>query len=200
VTEWKLFDTEVAHVSTAEFHRDRERAPHLEQEFHRPRLERARDFIVDLWDSERPNLMVSDLGCGDGGLLKLLPLDLPAWGYDFTPANVRAATEERLVAVRLCDVFGADWRDVVIGGVVVLTEVLEHLTNPRQVLGDLVDRGARWIIASSPVNETAAEHAPEHAWAWDFDGYAELFINSGWRVDKHETLGYFQIIQASRKR
>jgi hypothetical protein len=87
VTEHKLFTGDIPHVSTAAFHADRERAPHLEQPAHWARLQRARLFVGDasraLLDAGHTTLVsVSDLGCGDGGLLQLLT-DLPdvtGWG------------------------------------------------------------------------------------------------------------------------
>jgi hypothetical protein len=81
--EWKLFEGDVPHVSTPEFHKDRARAPHVDQPHHRPRLQRACELVVDAADelvveaslsqtSTAAVVDVSDLGCGDGGLLQLL--------------------------------------------------------------------------------------------------------------------------------
>src|ERR1044072_3998944 len=100
--EYKLFEGDIPYVSTAEFHKDRERAPHVEQPEHRARLELALDCVraAAHWYGE-PTL--SDLGAGDGGFLSMVaPYVGRAWGYDLCPANI-AGAEERGVDVRFAD-------------------------------------------------------------------------------------------------
>src|SRR5438445_3889882 len=173
MAEYRLFEGDVPYVSTAEFHKDRERAPHLEQAWHQPRLLLAAELVHQAAES-CGGASVSDLGCGDGGLLSLIQKDdqiLGAWGYDFCPANV-AGWAERDVQAWSLDVFGSGWDDAEIGTVVVMTETLEHLADPHGVLARLRDRGAARLVCSSPWNENQAQHCPEHAWAWDRAGYA----------------------------
>lgn len=78
---WRLSDSATPHVSTAQFHADRSRATHLEDPHHRPRLDLAAEFIRQAAAGGAATL--SDLGCGDGGLLALIQHDVTAWGYDF---------------------------------------------------------------------------------------------------------------------
>lgn len=195
--EHKLFEGAVPYVSTFEFHKDRERAPHLEQEWHRPRLERAAEFarfVVNRLPD--PFRTLSDLGCGDGGLLSLLK-DIPGaemWGYDFAPANA-AGWRERGVVAQALDVFGADIQRVRIGAVAVMTEVLEHLEDPHDVL-HWVRGTARYLVCSSPWNENQNSHCAEHAWAWDLEGYASMIEHAGWTIDRHEQVGLFQVVLA----
>lgn len=184
--EWGPFS---ADVSTLDFHRDRDRAPHLEQGAHRPRLLAAAKAIRDLGDG----MTVSDLGCGDGGLLSLLA-DLEAWGYDFQPSNA-AGWAERGVKAEALDVFGADRDKVRAGDVAVLTEVLEHLADPHEVLRWLP---SRYVVASSPRIETGERHAQEHAWAWNEPGFAKLFADTGWTVLRHGMIGWSQLVVAER--
>lgn len=197
MAEWKLFDTEIPHVSTFEFHQDRERAPHLEQSWHQPRLFAAANFVRQLAEIT-PLATVSDLGCGDGGLLSLVQYDrnvLSAWGYDFAPANA-AGWAERGVTASALDVFGADWDQVKLGRIVVMTEVLEHLADPHGVLRRIRQDGALHLVCSSPWNETPQSHCEEHAWAWDMAGYAEMLAGAGWRVTRHDDVGLFQVVMA----
>ncbi len=200
MTEHKLFEGETPYVSTAEFHADRERAPHLEQEFHTGRLQLAASFVREAAD-ELGGASVSDLGCGDGGLLSLVQDDPPvlrAWGYDFCPANSQGWAERGVMA-RLLDVFSTppDSPDAPeIGTIVVLTEVLEHLADPHGVLRALPSQGAARLVCSSPWNENLRMHSPEHAWAWDLEGYAGLIMDAGWTVLRHEQAGLFQVISA----
>lgn len=200
--EWCLTDEPVPRVSTFEFHEDRPRAPHLEQEGHRPRLLRARDFVADVASRTGP-VTVSDLGCGDGGLLSLvqgLPGVTRAWGYDFHPAS-QSGWAERGVTAYARDVFNQDspvnegLPGPEYGDVVVVTEVLEHLADPHGALCMLRDE-ARHLVCSSPWNERPGHHSPEHAWAWDTDGYADMIREAGWIIDRHESVGLFQAVLA----
>lgn len=212
MAEWKLFDGDVAFVSTAEFHAGRERAPHLEQPVHRDRLLLAETFIVDAATrviAGRPvsntRVTVSDLGCGDGGLLQRLNAypTVEAWGYDFQPSNALGWGERGVIGIPL-NVFGtADVinADVTLGTVVSMTEVLEHLTNPHSVVRELARRPeVRYVVASSPHTEHAGSHDECHAWAWDVAGYEALFNAAGFSVIRHETTGMFQVILAEATR
>lgn len=197
MTEWKLFDGPVPHVSTAEFHRDRPRAPHLEQPPHRGRLHRAAGFVTEAAGDLGGQVTVSDLGCGDGGLLSLVQ-DAPgitaAWGYDFSPAN-QDGWLERGVTAALADVFGQDRDTVRLGDVVVMTETLEHLADPHGVLHWVRGRAER-LVCSSPFNENDRVHDECHAWAWDLAGYAAMIEAAGWKTVRHEQTELFQVVMA----
>jgi hypothetical protein len=199
MTEWKLFEGNVPYVSTAAFHADRERAPHLEQEFHKERLHLAADMVREAVQNIGDGATVADFGCGDGGLLSLvqkLPGVGAAWGYDFCPAN-EAGWAERGVRAYSRDVFGADWPKISMGEVVVMTEVLEHLADPHGALYRLrAEDGPNWLVCSSPWNEHPGSHSPEHAWAWDLPGYAQLITDAGWEIIRHEQAGLFQVVLA----
>ena len=199
MAEYKLFESDVPFVSTAEFHADRERAPHLEQAFHRERMLLAAEFVRmavrDLGNTG--DLTVSDLGCGDGGLLSLVQNEAgigEAWGYDFCPAN-EAGWEERAVQATALDVFGKDTGIVGIGDIVVMTEVLEHLHKPHWALRWARQEGKR-LVCSSPWNERPGAHSAEHAWAWDLEGYAAMIEAAGWTITRHEQAGLFQVVLA----
>jgi SAM-dependent methyltransferase len=193
VTAWKLFDGDVAHVSTAAFHAHRERAPHVDQPHHRPRLDKAAEF-VRLAAARHTPASVSDLGCGDGGLLSLIRLDVDAWGYDFQPTNV-AGWKERHVRADLLDVFGADRDRVQFGTITVVTEVLEHLTDPHGAVAWIREH-SRFLVASSPWVETADAHDECHAWAFNPSGYADMIRDAGWNLLAHEPVGPFQVVLA----
>lgn len=194
MSEWKLFDGEVPHVSTAEFHAGRPRAAHLEQAGHRERLLLAAEMIRG---TAGLGMTFCDLGCGDGGLLSLVQeCFAEAWGYDFHLPNA-AGWPERGVRAEYADVFGADRDRVRLGDVVALTEVLEHLADPRGVLAWVRDN-ARWLACSSPWDEDAGVHGAEHAWAWDIEGYANLITSAGWEIRRHEKSGSAQVVLARR--
>jgi hypothetical protein len=213
MAEYQLFlDGLDPYVSTFEFHEHRERAPHLEQSNHRERLDVARELIVDaaniLCNEGWKQVAVSDLGCGDGGLLQLLRNEwrVQSWGYDFQPSNA-AGWAQRGIRAESLDVFNGDKpvnELVVFGDVVVMTEVLEHLQDPHAVVAYLAELGKSalcrpsYLVASSPFTETYESHDECHAWAWDIPGYAKLLTDAGWKVLQHRSAGgMFQVVQAT---
>lgn len=193
MTAWKLFDGDAAQVSTAEFHADRDRADHLGDPYHRPRLDKAAHF-VRLAAAQLDSPTVSDLGCGDGGLLSLIQDDVEAWGYDFCPANAAGWAERGVKAERL-DVFSAGRDRVRFGSITVVTEVLEHLTDPALALA-WIRSHSRFLVASSPWVENDVRHDECHAWAFDVAGYRELIVSAGFRVIRHAQVGGFQVVLA----
>jgi hypothetical protein len=192
--EWKLFDGDVADVSTFAFHEHRERAAHLEQPIHRTRLVLAAHFALVAADLGARTL--SDLGCGDGGLLSLVHNRLDAWGYDFAPGNA-AGWPERGVKAEALDVFGADRDRVKFGDITTVTEVLEHLTAPHEAVRWIAGH-SRFIVASSPHDENGDRHDECHAWAFDRDGYRALIASGGYRVLQHRDAGRFQVVLGMR--
>jgi hypothetical protein len=171
---------------TAEWYLDREIAPHVDQEMHRPRLDAAARLAMSVWSSE---LTVVDLGSGDVGLLSLLT-EIPKsqkWGYDLQPSNVAGAVD-RNQDVRYGNVFDTiDWADIAIA-----TEMIEHLVGPHQFV-NMVSQKSKYLIASSPWTETIDGHYEYHTWAWDVKGYAYMLESNGWKVIHHETPGMFQV-------
>lgn len=190
--EWRLVPEAVPYVSTFEFHQHRDRARHLEEEWSQPRLLKAEEFLREC-ASEASTW--SDLGCGDGGLLsRVQDAFTEAWGYDFSPANAEG-WPERGVKAEALDVFGRDRKKVRLGGVASATEVLEHLADPHGSLRWIRSR-SRYLVCSSPWNERPGNHSPEHAWAWDLQGYIDLVESSGWTILRHEEASLFQVILA----
>ncbi|MER7814559.1 hypothetical protein [Streptomyces sp. NPDC096153] len=213
MSEHKLFAGDVPFVSTAAFHAHRERAPHLEQPVHQPRLYKAAEYVrrsvlQHIKGCEGPSrncvpFPVSDLGCGDGGLLSLLTglpsigVRVEAWGYDFQPSNVDGWKARGVKAEQL-DVFGADRDQAVLGLTTVVTEVLEHLADPHGAVR-WIGEHSQFIVASSPWNETPESHDECHAWAWDQAGYRALIEQGGFTIRRHETVGQFQVILGERE-
>lgn len=189
MAEWKLFEGDVAPFTDDDFYRDREAAHHMEEEGHATRLLRALDFAVYAKDKLECETF-SDLGCGDGGWVEAAGrAGLTAWGYDMQPKNVEYAQNHRHVDVRLTNFEQDD--AIKYGDCSILTEVLEHVSNPHELIHNLP---SRVVVASSPRWETADDHYEFHNWAWDMEGYAALIESGGFTVVKHEPVWLSQII------
>jgi hypothetical protein len=145
---------------------------------------------------------IIDLGAGDGALLELVGRQPHAWGYEINRADVKYAREVRGVNVRQCNVRKALEKG---GGlhlgapelqasVVVLTEVLEHMADPHGFLTLLHARPeVRYVVASSPHGETPEAHEWNHAWAWDVDGYEEMFEAAGFEPIEYHRVEWSQL-------
>ncbi len=172
----------------------RDRARHVEEDLHRPRLELAASMVIEAADTYGLST-VSDLGSGDGGLLWLLKNqrpDLKTWGYDLQESNTVPAVEERGVDVRYGDIINGE---IEYGDISVATELIEHLLVPNDFLTQL-HANTRVVVASSPWTETAESHYPFHTWAWSVEGYRKLFERNNFEVIRHEQTGMFQVIMA----
>jgi hypothetical protein len=207
VTEWQLFEpgTVPEHV-TAAWYRDRESAPHVDQPEHHGRLLLACDLAEDAVLHHDCRSIV-DLGCGDGGLLTLLAErlsdeatmgnDVPLWGYDLAPANVRAARERRGLDTVSCLDVVSDPNAVTWGELAIVTEMLEHLLDPHAFVRAIARR-SRFLVASSPYVETDRSHYDFHTWAWDEAGYDALLEQGGFQVIQRERWSIFQVVLAAR--
>jgi 2-polyprenyl-3-methyl-5-hydroxy-6-metoxy-1,4-benzoquinol methylase len=197
VMEYRRFPPGESVVSTFEFHEHRERAPHLEQSAHRGRLlvaERmVRNYLFSY--SKWKHVRVTDLGCGDGGLLQLmLRPEVDAIGYDFQPSN-EAGWRERGVNALACDFTDFNiWVDVIRkADIYVMSEVLEHLEEPRTMVRRVANRGAA-LVASSPYHEHEGSIDGCHNWAWDVEGYQQMLTECGMKVVNTELVsGWSQV-------
>lgn len=187
--------------TTAEYHKDRPRAMHLEQEGgHRQRLLMA-GFIAGELAAKHNCKTLVDIGCGDGGLLQLIKLFYKSvWGYDFQPKNVFGGITDRGVSITFCNIINNFQEMHLDADVGVLTEVLEHMDNPHLYLEKLHTKTKiKYLILSSPRIETLEKHYEGHIWAWDLDGYRELIIKNGWNILEHHIMDDFQIVLAERE-
>lgn len=176
--EWRLWESdEPPYFTTEEFFKNHPHIDPAHQIGHAERIDMVVGALKELV-TERPDLhTLTDLGCGDGSfLVHARDMGLSVAGYDAGEANVAVAQSKGL------DVAVDDIRDLmVMSHIVALTEVLEHLVAPHNLLDSL---DARWLIATSPLGEDDTWHYEHHAWAWDALGYVEMIENAGWIVEK----------------
>jgi hypothetical protein len=192
--EHRLFDpADPPEWLDPEWWRDRPHCDHLGSPTgaHVARLHAAAELAVKA-AGPMPELggivtQIVDLGAGDGALLELVGRRPHAWGYEIIAEDITFARDVRKVEVHNRNVradlekgglsLGApQYRN----GVVVLTEVLEHMADPHGFLELLAARPeVRYVVSSSPHSETSEQHEWNHAWAWDPDGYRAMFEAAG---------------------
>jgi trans-aconitate methyltransferase len=178
-----------------EWYENRDAAHHLEEAHQRNRILTAANTISDMFKAG-VIASVSDMGCGDGGLIqhtKSLVPEIDMYGYDACPSNVTYAQNVRGVDVKLVDF--SDESKIEYGDLSVYTEVLEHLEDPHGVVRNCP---SKWILASSPWEETDQWHYEFHLWAWDGDGFAALIEQGGYTVKAHVIVDSAQIILGER--
>jgi methyltransferase family protein len=192
VSEWQLFDpATVPEFTTNAFF---EGHPWIPPELQRGHAERIEMVATAVGEIGRLAATLTDLGCGDGSLLAAVqPMVESCWGYDLGAGNIDRA-RSRGLDVRRADILHDPLE---YGDIVTCTEVIEHLLDPRAFLRSLPSHVI--VVASSPSTETDVDHYEHHAWAWDLDGYRDLFVDCGWRVTRQRDCpAGFQVVTAVR--
>ena len=192
--EWKLFEGNSSVYTSKDWYEDREVANHLDQDAHRERLIKAKEFVLEACAMGAKTAV--DLGCGDGGLLSLLKESgIDCWGYDLMPINIEYAKTHRGVDARYTD-FNNDGT-IEYADIAIMTETLEHMEDPHSVVRNLP---SKYIVASSPYNENDQMHYEFHLWAWDNEGYRKLLEDGGYTILKQENVsGWSQVLLGVRQ-
>lgn len=160
------------------------------------------DLVNDVLRWQRPAIdSVTDLGCGDGAMLRFLQTLLsdagisPAsiTGHDIGAGDIEHATRIGPYVYHLTDIT-TEMDAVQLGDLNIMTEVLEHMVDPLGFLRDLYLRLRNqmnlggWLVATSPSAETDEWHNDIHLWAWDMSGYQHLFGQAGWEIIEHQNI------------
>lgn len=199
--EYQMFDPTAPMFNDPAWYSTLEMANHWCQPGHRERLMMTLVKCVDLMLRE-PLVYVADFGCGNGALLSELKRLFPTrnfHGYDLLPANVDYAWNTLGLKddVWLFD-FAENLNEARAGELVIMTEVLEHLVDPRGVLKWLHGQGVERIVASSPARETPEGFYPYHLWIWTDDSYPRMFESCGWNVAGVEEFAGAKFVIAGR--
>lgn len=132
-----------------------------------------------------------DPACGDASILdvayQLRPFEY-AYLHDISQLQIDVIQptfphhkERRDLVSAIADPGRAD--------MIVLTEILEHLEEPDDVLR-LARLRADFLIASSPIGDPEDGRNHEHLWAWDEEGYEEMLRAAGWEPMAKAVLTY----------
>lgn len=70
---------------------------------------------------------------------------------------------------------------------VVLTEILEHVEDPGQLVS-LAAAKARFLVASSPIDESESVSNHEHVWSFSQESYEKLLRDGGWQPSAFEMI------------
>ncbi len=139
---------------------------------------------------------IGDYGCGAGGLMKFLKHNLPdkdIFGYDMVPDNVSYCKSQGL-NVELKDITKDTFN---FGDLVVITETLEHLSDPTEFLKK-IPKGT-WLIASVPCNETQDRRDPSHLHVWENDSFGEMLRECHFDIHHFDRAFICQIVVAKRR-
>ena len=185
MTIFKYFDQ--PKFNDAAFYHDRPVSDHIHESGHRERLLRCLADVAFLFDIDKQSRSMTDLGCGNGGLMwefsKRFP-DSPTWGYELSPLAVQYGKDHYRVDITHIDFVNALDDQLRFGDVIVMSEVLEHLIDPVAMLKRLRGR-SRWIVASCPSQEDDKQHYEFHLWAWDMGSFLRMFEKLGYQVILH---------------
>ena len=109
----------------------------------------------------------ADLSCGNGAILKALPLGLKVFG-DFAPGyQLTGAIEDTINEIHPVDLF-------------ICSETIEHLDDPELVLSKIRNR-SRYLLLSTPIGEDDLGN-PEHLWGWDTEAVEEILNATGFET------------------
>lgn len=137
-----------------------------------------------------PNI-VADPAIGDGTVLeaayRMRPFE-KAWVSDLSQPNI-----ERLEVSFPHSKGVADIKTAIAQlphvDTIVLTEILEHLEDPDEVVA-LAREKANMLVASSPVEEPDGVVNVEHLWSFGRDGYRDMLTYGGWHPFSYTEIGF----------
>jgi len=139
---------------------------------------------------------IVDYGCGTGGLLRFLKHNLPDrtyLGYDLVADNVRFCKDNGISAEQK----DITHENLYYGDLAIITEVLEHLLDPREFLNK-IPKGT-WLIATVPCNESGDRHDPSHIQVWEGDSFVKMISDCGFIIHHYDKAFISQFVVAKKR-
>jgi hypothetical protein len=170
-------------LDVVQVHLDRNDAPLFENT--QPwRIAVARGLVWRILDECPMPATIWELGCGSADISGAFSNTHQVHGVDVVPVAGEIIGERfPQMDFQLARVEDIEPQD---SDVLILTEVLEHLTDPVKVTSDWMPR-AEWSVIGHPLVGDAADDEPGHRWAY------QLFDFYGWfSENRHQLLECFQ--------
>lgn len=162
-------------LDVVEVHLRRNDAPIFEQT--QPwRVALARGVVWRILDEVPLPAQIWELGCGSADISGAFSNTHAVHGVDVVP-----------IAQRIC---GMRWPNLDFhlakiedikpqdADILILTEVLEHLTDPTRVIMDWMPR-AKWSVISHPLVLSGPDDEEGHRWSYDLGDFERWFSMSG---------------------
>jgi 2-polyprenyl-3-methyl-5-hydroxy-6-metoxy-1,4-benzoquinol methylase len=132
---------------------------------------------------------VLDPACGDASIVEhahaLYPIE-HAYLYDISRPQIANLKPTMSHTKGALDIFELQWPTV---DVVILTEILEHVEEPELLVRRARDAG-KYLVASSPIDESVDVNNHEHLWAWGVYGYRDMLVAEGWKPKAYTEVAF----------
>jgi 2-polyprenyl-3-methyl-5-hydroxy-6-metoxy-1,4-benzoquinol methylase len=139
----------------------------------------------------QPN-SVCDPACGDASILEAAHRLRPfhkAFLSDISEPQVAALRPTFPAVLEVSDAQTALERLPENVDVIVLTEILEHIEDPGLLIRAARDR-AKYLVASSPIDEQEGMGNHEHVWSWSRQSYADMLRAESWRPKTYTEIDF----------
>ena len=149
---------------------------HTQWQDHKDRIESTIGFINKFVKGKKFKT-IADLSAGDAAIINAVNIPNKIIG-DFYPAfEYQGKIEDTIEQIDPVDVF-------------ILSETLEHVDNPLEVLKQIRNK-TNYLIVSTPQDNWEDDNQ-EHYWAWDKDGVEQLLKDANFTPIEYtsETLWY----------
>ena len=162
-------------LDVVQVHLDRNDAPIFENT--QPwRIAVARGLVWRILDEVPFPATIWELGCGAADIAGAFSNTHSVHGVDVVPvAKEICAQRFPNLDFRLAKIEDIEPQD---SDILILTEVLEHLTDPLKVVGDWMPR-AKWSVIGHPLVGAGPDDEPGHRWAYDLADFNNWFSANG---------------------
>lgn len=162
-------------LDVVQVHLDRNDAPLFENT--QPwRIAVARGLVWRILDECPMPATIWELGCGSADISGAFSNTHQVHGVDVVPVAQEIIRERwPNMNFRLGRIEDVEPQD---SDVLILTEVLEHLTDPAKVVGEWMPR-AVWSVIGHPLVGNGADDEPGHRWAYEYADFVNWFGDNG---------------------